>query len=491
MAADTKHPLAPILIVDDEEQALTSYALNLRFSGITNTILCSDSRTVPELLSTRPFSLVMLDLSMPHTSGEEILAHIREQGLDVPAIVLTGHNEVETAVRCMQAGSLDYLVKPVDRGRLLAAVTQALERRGQADRASLTAGGGALVAGAKPGAAVAAEEGAQLLTRSPAMREVLTQLAAVARSREPALIVGETGVGKELAARAIHQACAGDARHRPFIGCNVAGLDDVMLSDTLFGHKKGAYTGAQGGRSGLLEEAGDGTLFLDEIGDLSLTSQLKLLRCIQEREYYPLGSDAPRPMDCRLVAATNKTVAELLDPAVFRRDLFFRLRTHLIVLPPLRDRLEDLELLVPHFLEEAARETGQSVPEIPEALYAELRRYDFPGNVRELKSMLLHACTLHRGGGPLGLGPVVDWMQSVRQGLHQAASPLPPLPSLQRGPACVLPTLRQAEARVAEDVILQALKQAGGNQSKAAKLLGISRQALHKRLKTLGDVNPG
>lgn len=476
----TPNPPAPILIVDDEEQALTSYALNLRFSGITNTMLCSDSRTVPELLASRAFSLVMLDLSMPHTSGEDILAHMRAQALDVPAIVITGHNEVETAVRCMQAGARDYLVKPVDRARLLAAVTQALEGRA------------ADAPGALGPAAVAppVDSGGELLTCNPAMRAVQAQLAAVARSREPALVVGETGVGKELAARAIHAAAMAlvPGSSRPFIGCNVAGLDDVMLSDTLFGHKKGAYTGALGSRAGLMEEAGAGTLFLDEIGDLSLASQLKLLRCIQEREYYPLGSDTPRPMECRLVAATNKTMAELLDPAVFRRDLFFRMRTHLIEIPPLRERLEDLALLVPLFLEEAARQTGRPAPAIPRELYPLLEGYAFPGNVRELKSMLFHACTVHQGSGPLDLAPLVAWMESVRQGLAHStpALPAPPplLPDRER-----LPTLRQAEARVAEDVILQALRQAGGNQSKAARILGISRQALHKRLKRLGDVN--
>lgn len=462
-----RQPRAPILLVDDEEQALTSYALNLRFSGITNTVLCSDSRTVPDLLANRKFSLVILDLAMPHLGGEEILGRMRRMGLDVPAIVITGQNDVETAVRCLKAGTFDYLVKPVDRTRLLAAVTQALDGRPP---------------GRTPGpVAPSGEAGAGLLTRNPVMARVRAELAAVAASREPVLIVGETGVGKELAARAIHEAAAAAGRERPFVGCNVAGLDDVMLTDTLFGHRKGAYTGALGDRAGLVEEAARGTLFLDEIGDLSLSAQLKLLRCIQEREFYPLGADEPRPMDCRLVAATNRSLAELMTPEVFRRDLFFRLRTHLVTIPPLRERLDDLPLLVPHFLAEAAGEQGRPAPALPDALYGLLAGHDFPGNVRELRSLLHHALTMQPPGeGPLSLEPVAAWIESVR-----AAGGRPPVRS------SALPTLRQAEARVAEEVILEALRLSGGNQSKAAKMLGISRQALHKRCRGLAGVNKG
>lgn len=466
MSLPLRKPLAPILLVDDEEQALTSYALNLRFSGITNTVLCTDSRNVPDLLASRKFSLLILDLSMPHLGGEEILDHMRRLGLDLPAIVITGHNDVETAVRCLRAGSFDYLVKPVDRSRLLSAVGKALE--------------GPPLGRAMPFMLPPKPSDGGLLTRSPAMRRVMEELTAVAVSPEPALVIGETGVGKELAARAIHETGARSGRDRPFVGCNVAGLDDVMLTDTLFGHRKGAYTGAQTDRAGLMEEAAGGTLFLDEIGDLSLTSQLKLLRCIQEREYYPLGSDEPRPMDCRLVAATNRNVTELMDPERFRRDLFFRLRTHLITLPPLRERLEDLPLLVPHFLAEAALAQGRPAPRAPDELYALLSGHGFPGNVRELRSMLHHALTMQPPGQEsLALEPVAAWIDSVRM-------PGSPPQSPDR-----MSTLRQAKARVTEEVIVEALRRSGGNQSQAARILGISRQALNKRCRALNVVNKG
>ena len=467
MPAALRKPRAPILLIDDEEQALTSYALNLRFSGLTNTELCSDSRKAPDLLASRSYSLVILDLSMPHLGGEELLGRMRHMGLAVPTIVITGQNDVETAVRCLRAGSHDYLVKPVDRAKLLAAVAQALE-------GPLPPPGPQGLGRAEP----------PMLSRNPAMARSRGELAALSSSREPALIVGETGVGKELAARAIHQACAAAGRKGPFIGCNVAGLDDVMLTDTLFGHHKGAFTSAQTDRAGLMEEAGGGTLFLDEIGDLSLPSQLKLLRCIQEREYYPLGSDEARPMACRLVAATNRSLPELMSPQTFRRDLFFRLRTHLVVIPPLRDRLDDLPLLVPHFLEEAAREQGRpQPPRVPEDVYTLLGGYAFPGNVRELRSLLHHALTmLPPGADALSPEPIRAWIASVAvsAGAETAG---------RSGGA--LPTLRQAEAQVAEEVILEALRRAGGNKSKAAKILGISRQAMSKRCRNMRAVYLG
>ncbi|MEL7639820.1 MAG: sigma-54 dependent transcriptional regulator [Solidesulfovibrio sp.] len=468
MTATPRKPRAPILLVDDEAQALTSYTLNLRFSGLTNIVTCADSRRVPELLAGRRFSLVILDLSMPHLGGEAILAHRRRLGLTVPVIVITGLNDVDTAVRCLRAGSFDYLVKPVDRARLLAAVTQALSG---CEGAPAPAGG------------EAGEAGERLLTQNPAMLRVRAELRAVAASREPALILGETGVGKELAARAIHGAAVAGGRRGAFIGCNVAGLDDAMFADTLFGHRKGAFTGAQADRAGLMDEAGGGTLFLDEIGDLPLSCQLKLLRCVQEREFLPLGSDEPKPMDCRLVAATNRGVDALMTPEAFRRDLFFRLRTHLIVIPPLRERLDDLPLLVPHFLAEAARDQGRPCPEAPPALYDLLAGYGFPGNVRELRSLLHHALTmLGPGEARLSPGPVRAWIDSVAA----AGGAVPPARTVGD-----LPTLRQAEARVAADVILEALRRAGGNQSKAAKILGISRQAMSKRCRGLRGVKAG
>ena len=314
-------PEEPILLVDDEEQALVSYALTLRYNGYTNTIRCSDSRQVKDILEARPVSLAVLDLCMPHVSGEELLEHMARHHPDVPVIVVTGFSEVARVVRCMRAGSTDYLVKPVEPARLLAAVASAVElRRTTAELSTLAAA-----------APAGAQNFAGILSANARMHAVFSYAKAVASSPEPVLIIGETGVGKELVAKALHTQSGLAGR---FVGVNAAGLDDHMFADTLFGHRRGAFTGADKSRTGLIEQAAGGTLFLDEIGDLSLTSQLKLLRLLQEREYYPVGSDHVKRMDARIVVATNLNLDALLDSARFRRDLFYRLRTHHIALPP-------------------------------------------------------------------------------------------------------------------------------------------------------------
>jgi len=454
-------PPDPILLVDDEEQALQSYDLNLRYSGLTNTIRCSDPRQVKSILRRQRVSLVMLDLCMPHMGGEDVLTFIKTEYPDVPVIVVTGFNEVETAVRCMRAGSVDYLVKPVDRAHLLSAVRHALDAR---------------QAGAQPADAVedaSAPENAmaRVITENERMKSVLAYVSAVAGSDEPVLVFGETGVGKEMIARAIHDVSGVAGK---FVGVNVAGLDDAMFSDTLFGHKKGAFTGANIGRRGLIEEAAGGSLFLDEIGDLDKASQLKLLRLIQEREYYPLGSDTVKPMDARIIVATNQPLEELIEKGTFRRDLFFRLRTHYVSIPPLRDRKDDLPLLAEHFVAKAAERLGKPAPEAPAGLMPLLMSHDFPGNIRELEAMIFNAVALCEDG-TLSMDPFNAWIGSVRD---QAGPELfPAVIGEGRGE---MPTLKEAE----EMVIKEALNRAGGSQSKAAKMLGITRQALNRRLLT-------
>ena len=290
------------------------------------------------------------------------------------------------------------------------------------------------------------------------------------------LITGETGTGKELVARAIHDAsgCSG-----VFMPVNIAGFDDVMFSDTLFGHRKGSFTGAEQDRPGLVEMAAGGTLFLDEIGDLSVQSQVKLLRLLDEEEYFPLGWDVPRKSHARIVVATNRQLEAEVGAGRFRKDLFYRLKTHWIHLPPLRERKGDLPLLIDHFLRQAAEELQKPRPSVPDEILPLLGTYDFPGNVRELRSLLFDALSRHRGG-ILSLGPI-----------RRAIGPAQPLP--QAGPSGLeiayperLPTLKQS-ARL---LVAEAMKRAGGNQSVAARLLGISQQALSKRLSRKGPAEP-
>ncbi len=277
-------------------------------------------------------------------------------------------------------------------------------------------------------------------------------------------------MGKELVAQAIHR-----ASHRPgrFVAVNMAGLDDNMVADTLFGHRKGAFTGATQARAGLVETARDGTLFLDEIGDLSLESQKKLLRLLQEGESAPRGADVSRKSTARVVAATHRDLGALQDQGGFRRDLYFRLRGHMLSIPPLRERPGDLPLLIDHFAAEAAEELGKPLSADAPGIAALLGRYEFPGNVRELRHLIQDAARLAGGGR---LGP-----EQVRMVLHfdPAAQMNPTTPDaalLGFGPQ--LPSLKQARTLLIEE----ALRRAGGNQSLAAAMIGVSRQAINKYL---------
>jgi DNA-binding NtrC family response regulator len=290
----------------------------------------------------------------------------------------------------------------------------------------------------------------------------------------PVLITGETGVGKELIARAIHDL---SNRKGGFVPVNVAGVDDTLFSDTLFGHERGSFTGADRDRRGLIEQASSGTLFLDEIGDLSRESQVKLLRLVQEGKYYPIGSDVPRLSDARIVVATNKDITSMQEKDEFRKDLYYRLRTHHIHIPPLRDRKEDVPLLIEHFLEKSAEELGRKKPTPPKELPTLLSTYHFPGNIRELEGMIFDAVSRHESG--------VLSMESFRTklGYKQAAYTEgldEPTSADDRKIQFTeqLPTLKETE----QMLIDEALKRSHGNRTIAAQLLGLSRRALSNRL---------
>jgi DNA-binding NtrC family response regulator len=455
----------PILLVDDEEEILFTTAVMLRSCGFTSVTTESDSRRVMDILARQEVALIILDLYMPHLPGYDLLREIAANHPQIPVIVVTAANEVEMAVQCMKSGAFDYFVKPVEEARLLASVRRVIEMRalrGEVD---------SLREYILSGQLEHEDAFAPILTRSPRMRAVFQYLEAVAVSPQPVLICGETGVGKELVARAIHRV---SGRKGQFVAVNIAGLDDVVLSDTLFGHRRGAFTGADRDREGLLAQAAGGTLFLDEIGDLGAASQVKLLRLLQEQEYYPLGADTPRASRARIIAATNRDLPHLIEENAFRRDLYYRLRAHAVQIPPLRERKEDIPLLVDHFLAGAADVLGKRKPTPPDELYGYLATYDFPGNVRELQAMAYDAVARH-GGKMLSIDSFLEAMGSGRSGRSSCA-----LQELTAGIGAGdrIPTLREAE----EALIAQALARAGGNQGIAASYLGISRQALNKRL---------
>lgn len=456
----------PIVLVDDETQVLLLYSGLLKGAGIESVITLDDSRRVLPFLRENRAAAVLTDMNMPFLGGRELLVQIRQEFPEVPVIIVTGVDDIGTAVECMRLGASDYLVKPVEKSRLISSLQRTLEIARLQDQVSLLTRHLLSEGLRNPGAF------AHLVSGSRKMLALFKYVEVVADSPYPALIVGETGVGKELVARALH--LAGDP-NRPFVGVNVAGLDDNMFSDTLFGHKKGAFTGAEAHRDGLISQAQDGTLFLDEIGDLNPTSQVKLLRLIQEKEYYPLGIDQPKKTNARIVCSTNHDLKKLVEKGSFRNDLYFRLNTHVVVVPPLRERKDDIPMLLGHFLEESAQALRKRVPTTPIELLALLSAYSFPGNVRELQTLVADAVSRHRAG----VLSLESFRKAIGAGALNAAGSGPDGAGLSAEAFLAnVPTLKQAE----EFLIGRALEQSRGNQGIAASLLGVSRQALNKRL---------
>lgn len=466
---DTLIPSFGVLLVDDEIAWLRSLAMTLEGpGGLANIFTCQESGEVLALLERQQIGLVLLDLTMPQLSGEELLGLIMERYPEMTVIVLSGMNQLETAVRCMRQGAFDYLVKTVDEERILDAVKRAimvqeLRRENQEMRSRLL-----------DDRLAHPEAFRGIVTGNKALRSIFKYVEAVATSSQPILITGESGVGKELFARAIH---ALSRPSGPLVAVNVAGLDDTVFADTLFGHLRGAFTGADEARRGMIEQAADGTLFLDEIGDLSLPSQVKLLRLIQEGEYYPLGSDTPRRLRARIVVATHCDLAARQRSQQFRSDLYYRLRAHHLHIPPLRERRDDLPLLLDHFLEEACQELGKKVPTYSRELLTLLANYSFPGNLRELRSMVFDAVSAH-SSRMLSMNAFIQAMggrgeespatAAEQPGEHNPFTPCEELPSL--GEAINL-------------LLSETMRRSENNQTIAARMLGISQPALSKRLK--------
>lgn len=458
-----------VLLVDDEQSILLTSGTLLRSAGIRDILTLDDSREVVPLLDREQIDVIVLDLFMPHTSGKELLVKISREQPQIPILIMTAADELETAVECMKIGAFDYLVKPVERSRLISSVTKAMEicrlkRQMNNLRDHLL-----------HKTLQQPEVFEPIITASEKMTTVFQYVEVVAHSGEPVLITGETGVGKELIARAVHEASGLKGN---FVSVNVAALDDAMFSDTLFGHRKGAFTGANTSRDGMIVQAAGGTLLLDEMGDLRELSQVKLLRLLQEREYYAMGSDVPKKNNARILAATNRSLSDMVARGQFRKDLYYRLCTHHVEIPPLRERPEDIPVLLDHFLEKAARTLNRKKPVLPPQAVTLLTNYSFPGNVRELEAMVCDAVTRHRSG-VLSLDSFRRCMKEGQMLKPRSSNPIPKEAAAVSDPSVAMPTLREAETAL----IREALKRASGNQGIAASLLGISRTALNKRLK--------
>ncbi|MFA3783267.1 sigma-54-dependent transcriptional regulator [Melioribacteraceae bacterium 4301-Me] len=462
------YPDDPVLLVDDETQFLFSAETALTANGINNVVTINDSTKVLPFLEKQNCSVIVLDINMPQITGLELLPLIVDKHPNIPVIILTAMNDVESAVKSIKAGAFNYILKPVDDTRLVTTIRSGINLNEM--RIENTKLKNYLLKDKLEHP----EAFNEIITKSSSMRAIFKYIEAIAKSPQPVLITGETGVGKEMIAKVIHKL---SGRQGELVLLNVAGVDDNLFSDTLFGHKKGAFTGAENERKGLIEQADKGTLFLDEIGDLSLESQVKLLRLIQEGKYYQLGSDMVKLADVRIICATNADVDVLKEQNKFRKDLYYRLQTHQIHIPPLRERKGDIPFLVNHFLEKAAFQLNKRKPTPPKELFILLSNYDFPGNIRELEGIIFDAVSVHQSG-ILPLEPIREKIFSRMKSKDISNY------NLQYKEEKIffgeqLPTLDEAE----EILIQEALKRTENNQTIAAELLGISRRALNNRLR--------
>ncbi|WP_221249049.1 sigma-54-dependent transcriptional regulator [Desulfuromonas versatilis] len=447
-----------ILVCDDEEGMRRYLAKMLANWGFRVDSFASPQALL-QLLGETDGSpdLLLLDVKMPEMDGIEVLRRVRELRRELPVIMMTGHGTIESAVEAMKLGAYDYLSKPFPQEKLYALVQHCLEReRLREENLSLKK---ELRESAAPTQPVFASEN---------FAEVYELARRVAETDTSVLVLGESGTGKELIAHTIHDASPRQANR--FLAINCAALSETLLESQLFGHVKGAFTGAVQAQKGLLDEADQGTLFLDEVGDLSPSLQAKLLRVLQEGEFIPVGSTRTRRVDVRFVAATNKDLEAEVRKGNFREDLFYRLNVITLELPPLRERPADIEPLARHFLAKVSRKTRRPVTGISREALAAMRAYHWPGNVRELENVIERGVILARGAEiTLDLLP----LKAAAGQAHKNDGAAVPL------------TLRDAEYQV----VLRALKETGWNKSQAAGLLGVTRKTLDRKIKDF-DISP-
>jgi DNA-binding NtrC family response regulator len=455
-----------LLIVDDDPVVVELVGLYAREAGFGTAVEAGTATDGLAALKQGRFSLVLLDLGLPDRPDGDALPEFLEAAGDVPVVVVTADDRVETAVRCMKAGAFDFMDKPLSPARIMSLLAHA---KGNIRLRTLL----------EPmNPALRSPAFARIVTMSPLMLGLFQTIERLGPSPLPVLVYGESGTGKELIARAIHDVSGRDG---PFVPVNVAGLDGALFSDVLFGHAKGAYTGAEGPRPGLVKQAEGGTLFMDEIGDISGETQVKLLRFLQDGEYYPLGSDRPERSACRVVLATHVDLAEAVKAGRFRADLYYRLMIHIVTIPPLRDRREDIPLLVDHFTRQAAEHLKRPAPATDPAFVAALDGYGFPGNIREL-SAVVYGAAADSGTGRPSISYAREYVAKQRAdqtvSVHQESCIDYPYVTDDRFPPLDLLELQH---------IREALRRSGGNQSAAAVLLGISQSTISRRLKQLSD----
>ena len=441
-----------ILITEDDRVQREIISDILQQSGYEVTASDSAERTL-DILKDRAFELLLTDMRMPGLDGLELLRRAKRLRPEIEVVVMTAHATIRTAVTAMKEGAIDYLEKPFDKDTLLHVINRALERTSlQKENRQLRE----LV--------IRSVSLGSIIGESPAMQAVFERTAKAARVNSTVLILGESGTGKEMIARHIH--FEGSRQKKPFVVVNCAAIPDSLVESELFGHEKGAFTGADASRPGKFEDASTGTLFLDEIGDMHLESQAKLLRVLQDGVVERVGSSKTRQVDVRVIAATNRDLRDRVERGEFREDLYFRLEVLPVYLPPLRERIEDLPLLIKHFREKLSVKIGIDAPQVGPEVVDAFRRYRWPGNVRELEHTLEQLFILANDD--------VLTAKDLPEKFNQAV-----VPAGEVG----LPPGGLSLEELEQDLIRQALERSGGRIKEAAELLGLTYKTLQYRLK--------
>lgn len=443
-----------ILVVDDEHVALTSIRRLLKRRGIRDVQICDNGAEAVDLIRREDFDIVLLDILMPQMDGIQVIEAAKPFRPEVEFIVLTAVDDLSTAVRAIRLGAYDYIVKPAEYERLFLAIERAYERRGL--RAGLAGSCGAGAEQKVPG------DFAEIITQNPRMIELLNFARIMAKTANPIMVTGESGTGKELLARGIHR--ASPVSGGPFVAVNVSAIPESLFESQIFGHLKGAFTGAEREHAGFFEQADGGTLFMDEIGELPLPLQAKLLRVIEEHSLVKLGATQPMPVNVRIVSATNLDMDRAVKEGRFRLDLACRLRSIHIHLPPLRERRDDIPLLADHFFAAARQRYGKSVRGLSPAFLQWLAQLDFPGNVRSLAQEVERAVLLAEGGELLQL-PV---------------TPQPPPGDPWSRTLCSLKKARTQH-------VAFVLSQTAGDRHEAARILKVSIRQLQRLLTNVDD----
>jgi two-component system, NtrC family, response regulator HydG len=441
---------ASILVVDDVADTVEAIQRNLAAAGYTVYTATGVAEALT-IIDTTAIDLVVTDYRMPKLSGLDLVRHVRANCKDVEIIVITGYPSVAGAVQAVKNGAEEYLPKPFTDVELLTAVRRAIEklrqrRLGSAPQPPLPSAPHGLIGQSEP------------------MRKVLNEIAKVSSTTATVLITGESGVGKELVARAIHY--SSPRATGPFVPVNCGGIPESLLESELFGYVKGAFTGAAESRAGFFQTADGGTIFLDEISETSLNMQVKLLRVLQEREVYMVGSTRMRKIDVRILASTNKDLPRLVEKGLFREDLYFRLNVVSIEVPPLRDRGDDIAMLIHHFSRRFSQQLGKPLPRFSDDAFQILKNgYSWPGNVRELENVIHRLLVMSESD-------VID---------------VPELPALMRFSATRQQDLTRTLAEVEAEYIRNVLASVGGARTKAAEILGIDRKTLREKLRKLDN----